>query len=319
MNIYFHIGYHKTGTTALQAFLHENRNSLKEQGVNYVGMERNHYMYSVLYHRPEYYEALKPLEALPIRKALFHELKTRRYDKLIISSEGFCEGRFVPGLLAKDLKGVVDERDSVKIVIYLRRQDLWLQSAYQQRVKQTNFRESATFAETLGVNNEFVNYAVKLAQWEEPFGRENLIVRTYEPSLGMDILRDFAETVGFEYHESFVIPERRSSNMGINLDLLELMRILNKLGGSVEMHEKLLALGSEKMTTESGLSLLSVAQRVEILKKFEASNREVARRYLGREDGILFKDMAIDESCDDLHELTAEKAVELMLRVCNRN
>jgi hypothetical protein len=37
--------------------------------------------------------------------------------------------------------------------------------------------------------------------------------------------------------------------------------------------------------------LLSIEERVNIMKEFEESNRKVAQEYLGREDGTLFDPM----------------------------
>lgn len=317
MDLVIHIGYHKTATTGLQKFLTLNRSRLLEQDVHYIGDCENHYMYSVLYHKQDYYDQKCPREALPIRKALFRALENKRYKTLLLSSEGFCESPLVPKLLFRDLEPFVKEGVRVIILVYLRRQDQWIQSAYQQQVKQDNCRLAETLEGFYETSMKFVDYAERLKLWEKYFGLESIRVKLFEPArFEKDIFHDFSDAVGFQIQEGFEFPDRSKSNIGINLDLLEMIRISNELGLSQIMHSRLRA-AEKKLPAHKGtsgaFSLIPAAKRQTILQRFRESNEVVARRYLGREDGILFSDMTVDPSLDKTHTLTLEGMASVLL------
>lgn len=320
MEVYIHIGYHKTGTTSIQKFLSLNRRALNKESVCYIGGFENHYMYSVLYHSRENYDSGVSKESLATKDSFFRELEQKRYDKILLSSEGFLESNAVPGLLAEDIKPFLGRGVVVKVVVYLRRQDDWLQSAYQQRVKQANCRLPETLSESLAGSLPFVDYAKKLQFWENAFGRENMIVRIFEPdSLKGDIFQDFSEAVGFQIDDSFQYPQKSQSNIGIDFDVLEMMRISNRLGLSAALHEELLRV-SESMDSshQVSASLLSVAERAEIIEWYAESNAQVASKYFGRTDGVLFSNSGFDSVHDKKHSLTVEGAVGVLLKIIDK-
>ena len=92
-----------------------------------------------------------------------------------------------------------------KILVYLRPQAPYAESMYVERVKQGEFFPMSTFIEQIletgayrpdsaPVNLEF-RYTRLLAPWVEAFGKENVVVRPYEPARGTTfIFEDFLAT-----------------------------------------------------------------------------------------------------------------------------
>lgn len=129
--LYLHIGIYKTGTSALQHFCIENQNILLNQfGICYPEFGRNpkgigaHHYFSmpVSPSRPDGYRGRSFSEnCLCIQE----EAICKEAKHLLISSEAFCKVSDL-SLLAPILK--LAQR--IKVIVYLRRQDEFLEAAY---------------------------------------------------------------------------------------------------------------------------------------------------------------------------------------------
>lgn len=149
MRVYLHIGMQKTGTTALQKFLSSRREELLQK-------------YSVLY--PQSGMALDCHVLIPhcilpmperlkklgvetniekIKEDLFDEVDIHNPEVVVISSEDFS-------LLNKDqifkFKKLFD-LSITHIICYLRRQDLFVESVYKQRMKDPYIHKKITIQE----------------------------------------------------------------------------------------------------------------------------------------------------------------------------
>lgn len=289
--IYLHIGTPKTGTSSIQVALADNLGELNKQGITFPDLgyrydgirdQRNgHFLIDVHDESGEDYAgAVEQLKAL-----------IPQYEKIILTDESLWNNdRRLPQFVA-DMKAAGAE---VKIVVYFRRQDLYLQSQWAQDVKETMKKDFDLFLETTKIRVDFYKQACVLA---ELVGRENLLIRVYERAqfIKNDLVTDFFETVGIIRTEAFV--EEKTANPSLSGIYLEAKRLLNrteafaKKGSFVvpyllQIAEK----HGEKASFSKNLYFSSRKQR-EFLKKCEESNQMLAKEFLGREDGVLFTDM----------------------------
>jgi hypothetical protein len=181
-----HIGIHRTGTTGLQRGLAANRDRLAAQGKCYPFAGTNHQDIAWALHRGK-------LDG----KGLGKQLEPYAgQGHIIMSGEDFCIHREL-GWLAP-LKAVYD----VEAVVYLRRQDHWLMSWYNQHVKWPFSRRHAVMTpkEFLGCLDEFywLDFEKMLALWEAALGREKVHVRVIEKGQVTDAIGDFLAITGID-------------------------------------------------------------------------------------------------------------------------
>jgi hypothetical protein len=283
-----HIGAPKTGSTALQKFLACNRDALTRLGWEYPdvslrGFGHHDLAFLVGGGYPEW--------ALPQERTydeLLRDLTSSVAERprIIMSSENFYLFPNPQGV-ARMLGQAKFPHETVKVVVYVRRQDDALVSWYNQVVKAQGY--TGTIDDCIAENRELWDYAPRLEAWSEVFGRDNLIVRPYQTKdlVEGDILRDFLQLTGLS-PEAFDYPEE-TVNTRINGDVLEFQRLVNRLPLAApekrRFHKELMALTSatESMGLFEDSPLLTVTQRREILSTYADPNSRVARTYLGRE------------------------------------
>ncbi len=296
----FHIGFHKTGSTSIQRFLYDNDTELRKYGWFY----------------PDFSEMVKPRQialnnGFYLRLPLFKKDRGKMWKiisenlkkyNVIISEEGFSD---------EDIQTILSEakkyHNNIKVIVYLRRQDLYIGSFYNQAVKA---------AYVHGTVNEYMenflyysdNYLDRLEKIGRVIGDENIIVRVYEgrqfAGSRKDVLSDFMYTIadGIEPDwERFKMPKRE--NPALHGRYFEIKKLLNAVeddqykrwpAGYVDPILQL----SEKYgkSYENALTegYLTKQDRRNILDKHKKNNAQLARKYLHREDGQLFYDTNID-------------------------
>lgn len=225
--LYLHIGYHKTGTTSLQSLLDENRTALLDMGVFYPdtkGDGKRNYFRKHL----EFYIALKTALAergdlsTPIR-AMANAILATGAPVAVISEESISG---FPEPVLDALAGFRTDFD-VKVIAVLRRQDSFLQSFYQQSIR--DFGETLDFPEFLkGSDWKRIHYDTAMQRWADRFGQENMHVFSYDllgngtaliPSV-MDILLGGRRT-------DFMDPSR-NRNRSLPTICYETLKLLNR-------------------------------------------------------------------------------------------
>jgi hypothetical protein len=332
-----HIGTFKTGTTALQDALAGQSPTLMNNGVLYHGwkddgLNRNHSFLAAL--------LVNESGRAPVARFfadLARECQKLGANKAVVSAEGFYALEFVddtnwkvkpplePEAFQRSRKEYIERlRDCIgggfdtKVVVYLRRQDYFLNSLHNQLVKDV-FGYTGTmeeFAKDWGV---LADYGLMLDLWAEAFGAKALAVKIYETQRSPDIVPGFfADMLGLPAPAADTHSAPRSSrgNHALPPDLLEYKRILNRMFGGLDFEEKRklrdalmrLAGGEDR----GSKMLMPAAERRALLARYEKSDRRVAERYLGS-TGPLFKEPPPqpDASRGALPGLSVEKAVEI--------
>ena len=325
--VYLHIGLPKTGTTALQHFLYNNDKALKEHdicfpdfGLRYpgVGTRKNGRFLIVpgkdANGNPDY--SVPAAEYGPTLDKIADLSKT--YGRIFLTDEGIWNisrkrSDFWPKLKAD----LADRGLDLKIIIYLRRQDSFIESLYAQKIKET--KNSYTFFEFLEsehVSNWPLDYASGLDVLSAVVGKENLIIRLYEKTQyqGAEhtLFSDFLDIFGLSLSDGFTVKKElyHPSLSGTYLELKRLLNVLPKnvkncpaIQGSISSIQKASPFTNEREKH----SFFPPGGARAFLGKFKESNERVAREYLGREDGVLF--------CEPVAELPEEHiSTEEMLR-----
>lgn len=313
--LYLHIGTTKTGTSAIQGFCVKNRKVLSSKGYCYpkmpfsypgFGWRRN----ALFLQRPIIRDGVRYpdeerqrfLEGMDIIRQLFES-----YDQVILSDEGIwsasCENR---KSLWDELKEYGDRHHfAVKIIVYLRRQDAFLDSLWKQRVKGTRGRRSKislSWEEFTGDVLEMsrFDYYAGLKRISSVLGRENITVRRYDRRYfpGGMVQADFLQTVGLELTDEYIMA-KPSINESLSGNICELKRVVNSLpdltGGETNYLRKNLLDINSVSGAEYKSSMFSAGEAEAFVGAYRRGNRKVAQEYMDEEE--LF-----DMSFDGIHK-----------------
>ena len=323
MRLYLHIGLPKTGSTAIQRFFKVNRDALEERGVLYPLSGRPKKPGSStdsprLNHHPLALEILSPPE--DVRDSawpeLLAELRGAKEDVALVSSEVFdylrADSQFAA--VRSHLQGL-----DVKVIVYVRRQDEYLASYYCQWVYRRG--ESHRFEEFRRLPVVEANYQKLLSRWEEAFGREALIVRPYERSalVNGDVIDDICAQIGVNLGaEATRPPPGKVVNPTYPRNVINCVRMARQAGMDDDQLAALRDLFKRiyfGRKTES--DYLSPTQRTQLLGEFGESNRAVAKRYLGREDGVLFEDLELPDQAAWEERYSGGPLADVMLSIAD--
>lgn len=292
-NLYLHIGSGKTGTTAIQSFCVTNNQLLNQHGYHYLesprwGDNSHHLLGFALWGSAHLNLPNIPEVSL---QSIEHSLSTElnglpeNIQNIIISTELLFELGGKPQMAPLN-KFIKDHFKSVKVLCYLRRQDNYLVSLYQQWIK-TNHKN------VRGISiAEFVskykgnNYYETLRPWSVLFGKENIRVRVYEKSkfINGSIFDDFLFCIDITNTESFIPPPKSQTNHSINVEITEILNLCDFT--TVDQLNEIIP---EISVNTSSINLLSTEDRITILDRYKKSNKLVLKEFLSMNDGNLFE------------------------------
>ena len=337
--LYLHIGTPKTGTTALQVFLRENRRALSRRGYAvYTAQDscddrnlRFLTAYLDVFGRLELRMSGKLMDDEQEASAFlarwfdaFVERLCRVKEQVLVLSEemlwwAVCDGDKLKLVLDR-LRAVFD----VKVIVYLRRQDHYIMSVYQQAIKACNVNSMVCSDWIADPENrqvsQYTDYAGCLQKLDGFVGRENIRVRVYESRqlANSSIVDDFSNIIGIHSIEGLLVPHG-NVNPGLNITGIELARCMNrihsepgfmKMIGRFELCHQLF---NERGET---YALLSNAERRAFLERYEIGNRWVAEEFFGRKE--LFNEPLPDGGNDDLPGQSGEdRVVPVLLLMIN--
>lgn len=285
--VYIHIGSPKTGTTAIQETLAANIDNLKKKNYLYpkTGLNGiNHFCIPLLIQKQD-------SKIKTILEKLLKEFKDSNLDNLIISTEAF----FYKTQTIESIK-IVQEAFvdfDIKIIVYLRRQDSFLQSGYSQQVKADINRVLTVqeFVENVHNNTNIYDHYSKISKWAEVFGKENIIVQPYEKAqMPNGLFNSFFSLIGIkeDVNDYLELPTRKS-NVGLSKYETELLRLFNDKKVPYEIKIKFVDYFlNQEQNSQREYDLLTYKERKDILDLYKESNAQVATEFLNREDGILF-------------------------------
>jgi len=294
-----HVGATKTGSSAIQHFLLQNRAALEPLGVLYpdVGIAGNaHHIIAAAIH-PSAWRMHQDAFAGKDRPAYFLQLVEQFKQaadessaaRAVMSSE-YLWGQFHDAFYTP-LQALAAAFE-VRLLCYVRRQDDWLESTYAQSVKSgegRSFRE--WLLRHLDQGPGFCHYDRILRQWERVVPAERIHVRVYDASNGVtDSVADLLDFLGIADRGTLALAAGSSNPSPLPHDT-EMIRLINRSGLSEARKQNLrrvLLMGSAKKPPHAAFHYLSADETIQLLRRYEAGNAAVAKRYMGRADGQLF-------------------------------
>lgn len=296
--IYFHIGTTKTGSTSIQDFLVKNRDALCLAGVAvYSGKEEEHPSERLRVPRP-FCDGVDVSfiagDGESWSREFIQRLKNRSEKTIILTEEVIWFSLF-PQRKQQRIISFIDqlkELGNVKIIVYLRRQDDFLMSSYQECLKY-GWMKGLTCRQEARRKQRYAHYRDLLEPLIPVVGTENILVRPFEPGqfAGGSLLHDFMGCLNTELTKEYDLPVRKS-NMGLSPFFSEILRCISFFRCRGEYYRELVRFAfkhsAEYLNSESGHQYLPPVDRHNYMMQFEEGNRWIARELLGREDEILF-------------------------------
>lgn len=303
--LYLHIGTTKTGTTSIQKFCLQNQLLLQKKNYcfpdsiyryenkenatfRYKGIHRNgHFLVGSVWDADGGHDTAEEErlynEGMANVAALF-----QTYDNVILSDEGiwYMSSYGKRDLWDKLQTHAKEHHYQIKIIVYLRRQDDFFISNWNQAVKENHMTDSIekNLEETMKTRIKRYAYGEKLDSISQIFGKEHIIVRRFEPQAfyNGNIYADFLHCLGLELTEEYKPLESATNNTSLEGNTLEIMRILNTVP-ELDSQTRLLYLESLRAITKISdckCSMLSYDERKALMSRFEEGNRHVAETYI---------------------------------------
>jgi hypothetical protein len=304
LDLVLHIGSGKTGTSSVQNFLHRNRDRLAELGHLYPrspGRERHtqlgHFVMPdkqlVTINTWRSQELADPEEfRQDFRRRLVAEVNGSGLSHVLMSDEALYGAP--TGALTR-MRAFTDQvARTVRLVVYLRRQDDHLISRYQQVVKVGEVRRLAERTASMDLSWTY-DYHARLSGWRRLLEPTELVVRRFEPDRFVDgsLYQDFLDAAGVDVRaEDLEQPPNR--NESLDADSVEFLRLLNLYRVEHEgarpghINNRPLVV---RLAEASSRPVLTLPPAVldEFMSLWEESNRAVARDFLGDPRGELFR------------------------------
>ncbi len=328
--LYLHIGTTKTGTTSIQKFCLDNIDVLEKKGYTYpqfpyqykdVTQRRNaHFLIAEDYKNRQG----RFREGMNIIKNLF-----QKHPNVVLSDEGIWSdiyrkfmNDFWQALQLESKEGGFQ----IKIIVYLRRQDTYLMSGWNQGIKSGITKDcGCAWEDYIGSRLKFskLNYGTNLTKLASKIGKENLVVRRFEPKRFYrgSIYADFLQTIGLELTDEYRI-EQFESNEKLGGNTHEIQRIINNLTTDRTYHSffrRALLSFSDVSAREYPSEMFSAEEAASFMEKFREENRKAAEEFFGGEElfDLSRKDVPKWEKNnphmqDDLIRFTAACCMQLM-------
>ncbi|WP_374673706.1 hypothetical protein [Ideonella sp.] len=313
--LYLHIGQTKTGSTALQLHLHRHREALSRQGLLYPEVPagarlktQHRFLVDALHEAGD-----QPARAGDVWMPFLDQLRQAPEPGVVLSEEVFWhlfEQR--PTLRRRALGWVAEvlQDFDVRVVCYLRRQDLWVESWFNQVAKSRVPlpMASLTFDDFVQRHRELglFDYAARVAEWSEPFGQGAIVLRVHEPGrlVGDSVVDDFAEVIGARLPP---LTAGQRAQPRLSPAACHFANLFARLPGSGAHRAAFLHAIRDLGDAGDQRRLLAPDAAAWLVERYRPGNSGLARTYLGREELFACPQRAHTvypgPSTDDLAEL----------------
>jgi hypothetical protein len=306
--ILLHIGLNKTGTSSIQVFCNHNRELLYKKGLAYpdVGIHDSaHYgVTKRLLGRPD---APHVPTADDLEQAVRAALSEGR--RVLISSEYFFLAE--DAAVAQIYKFFRAFSTECRVIIYLRRHDLWIASLFNQALKtspkyspwQSDIRDY--ILHLLGNREIETHYPIIIDRWARHFGAGAIIVRPFEKTqfyMG-NFVWDFLYRIDPDLPEGLkqqgIVPKRvneslpehviraidavRSSDLEPEVSKRIIVQILQNGPRSEPVK-------NNWRRWDGRMFKLPPYLCKAVINHFSEDYRYIATKYMGSTDGILFRE-----------------------------
>lgn len=298
MKIFLHIGTHKTGSTAIQNLFANNRECFIKQSLYYPEGHENwsgHHHLPWMIKRNELSELDQEISNIIERAYQFN------CDKILISSE---ELEFISN---KSALSIFKKYGELEIVSYLRRQDDYLESEYNQHVKMFSTRFDSDIFHFFSYHNFHprFNYLQLLQPWIDVAGSDHIHVVSYDSlGKGKGIYNAIFKILSVNDNE-VTYPEPSAENVSLShLSTLYLSRLNKVKSLTNQQHQKAIEYLQVNLPKDQR-KLIPYEYRVRLLERYKIANYRVAELFTT--NLMLFEKQPVDsfgtlDYCEDFDE-----------------
>lgn len=319
MRLILHVGLPKTASTAIQVFAFNNSSILAAKEnlwypTDRIGKHRHHAILSCALIGPidelgKYRGVVVPDAREYLAKAV-SDAAANNCHTVLLSSELFNRATLPETHIKHEGCGSVADLELLKeffseidIAMYVRRQDEWLESYYNQLVKDPYHGCKATIHgeyERLKLAGR-LDYFQQAERWAEVFGIEHVVILPFErEQIEISPVVHFFNQFGVDVTGNEYEPIRISNkSLSVNSTSL-LMRLFQQDIALLRDHDERFKLVQRFVKFESFAGydctytkFMSYDLANEILGNVYDSNAMLARKYLNRADGTLFTNTVV--------------------------
>ncbi len=331
--LYLHVGTPKTGTTALQHYLRDNREFLRQRSVIIPNSTRvNNEEFSLMVRDRDdqslraylkQFAAIAPEGKFVLSCELLYSMPLHYwwidYARGDRSTQDYDAGSYITEkrdyllYLQRILQPHFDE---IKIVVVLRRQDRFLNSAYIEGVQFCVSMAKEEYARLFAFE---CDYLANVNLFAEVFGKQAVLVESYESAMSSGgVQAAFSKLLGVELNEAY--SSQRSVNVSLTEDLYHFRRRFNRAldkfyfpraGVLFDIHaytERLLM--RAERTPGTKLCVFSREQSAQLLRDHAEGNRRVAMEFLQRD--TLFDDAPPAECTLQREDISADEYTDFL-------
>jgi len=313
-----HIGAAKSGSSAIQRFLVANRAALRSRGVLVPSRELDLEEGLMTGEQVFFFEGLLQKGVLEAQwtvnrkmEALLASVPADQRRHIVVSAENLCNHAQFAAMWAGQRK-----RFRVRVVFYVRRQDDFFISAWQQ----WHLKHAADFGSwLLSEKGRMGDWAGQLLPWEELYGSENIVVRRFsrERLIQGDVVRDFLACAG--------LPEGPYSLEGPEINRSHDEAVAYLAHGARDLFESphddrpyLMFdewVGQRAFRRDRRSSLMSLDTRLDLLEAYREGNERLRKVYFPDEEGPLFPAPTPDDVAGLSREEILQEQVAMLTRV----
>jgi hypothetical protein len=290
--IYFHIGCEKTGTTSIQHFLAKNRKKLAEQGIAYPLLGHHKFAqlnlpasidFRVKGNQPVDYYPGKNLDPDHEWDVFLNFCRTTECSSIVVSAEHFSSRLNKAGIQFIHAKlQLLGAQFSWKFVIFIRRQDWFLESSYSTAIKAGGTQSFDEFFPVHLAARPRYDFDLLLSNWANVFSDEKMIVKDYDAVDSGSLLDVFCTSIGAQKH--LLVEQQTLENKAWDPDMLDFVRLANtpkikQILGTDRLKFLELVNILQHHDHASKQTLMSAAQRNQVLNTYSESNNKVAARF----------------------------------------
>lgn len=311
--LFLHIGIWKTGSSTIQYNLYNLRSKLEQEGFFYLCKENKMVIDDGIVRGFTKLEEEFVKKSKKKFKKILDDKRGKNNDiDFISSAEEYSGNPFQgfknTGVVAQNLFEITKDLDlDTYIIVYLRRQDDFFESLYQQSVRLGESHSFHDFLNKFGPSD--FNWYSLVQSYADVFGKEKIIVRRYHRKYLPEknsLLQDFGKVIGSEVVSNYELTT--SKNKGFSRDTLEITRLMNKYFEGDERFQlrKIYDRVDAKLPFER-YSFFQADERIAFMERYVESNSTLAKEYLDEE--YLFPQTVYHNPKDLYTGLTLESVI----------
>ena len=240
----------------------------------------------------------------------------KHINTILLSNEKFAGQDMIAyknaDLFAKTLWDIFEPFNfTIKIIVFLQRQDRFLESLYAQRIKRGASFTFKEFCDQIGSIYDY-RWDSLLDIYADTFGKENIIARRYLPDSN-NLIQHFGELIGSKSLKNYT--EKVVKNRGFSQHTTEFVRHINQHLTEEEKIRIRKILRRIDLSPSEGV-FFSLKERKKLLDHLQPSNNKVAKEYFNEPNSPLFSDDLDNEKYKtEYHGLTPQASASIFIKM----